>query len=362
MTSELVPAAQQQNFRFGLETEYLLVDKTTFRPLWYKDLTFKNLNTILEGIELTLPRALEGLELEPPHKKLMPYVVEGYSMVDVDFQIIDLLPKGIEIRTPVCHSMGECLDTLEQLQTHLQTALAAHNYCAVSLSHHPEALEFSGPINKKRHDYWLWAMEVMSTYGPDINVSVPTEVMKEIDTEDLLKKINYYSPCMTAFSLASPFCHGKPWEIHGGIGKSLRTYRRSVIAPMIEIHPHENGRLEFKPFDMAMDRNEYECYFLLFLALLLDKKLEGRASKADRIYEMGAVATTGFAAKSVVRRANALLDQAFAVLPQWGFSTDALTTFVQRLDRKRTPADALIERYFESNQSLEQALRSRTVT
>jgi hypothetical protein len=37
----------RNGFRFGLETEYLLVDAGSFRPLWYPDLSFERLNLAL---------------------------------------------------------------------------------------------------------------------------------------------------------------------------------------------------------------------------------------------------------------------------------------------------------------------------
>ncbi len=41
---------RHSGFRFGLETEFLLVDALSFRPLWHPDLTFETLNSTLEAI------------------------------------------------------------------------------------------------------------------------------------------------------------------------------------------------------------------------------------------------------------------------------------------------------------------------
>ena len=128
-------------------------------------------------------------------------------------------------------------------------------------------------------------------------------------------KINHYGPAMTAFSVAAPFRNGELWRVRGEEGLSLRTYRRSIIAPPIEVHPHENRRLEFKVFDMTPNLADIEGYFLLFMTLLLDKDLRGRASNATRIYDSGEVAVEGFGADQVVERASSLLERAQVVLP-----------------------------------------------
>src|SRR2546425_6455232 len=102
------------NFHFGLEAEFLLVDADTFRPLWHPQLRFNELNALLESIPVDdIPQG--GLDVEPLHRRPLPYVVEGYHLPDPDLQPLDLLPKGIEIRTPVCSSIEECLEKLQVL-------------------------------------------------------------------------------------------------------------------------------------------------------------------------------------------------------------------------------------------------------
>src|SRR6516165_8504107 len=173
------PTARQ--FRFGLETEYLLVDSESFRPLWYQDLKFDVLNRALEAIEVNDLPPLDGLELEAPHRKLMPYAVEGYHVPDPDMNPTDVKPKGVEIRTPVCRSIGECLACLRALHSRLQAALGGIGFQAVSISHHPTEHHFEGPQNKRRHDFWQWAMQAMLTYGPVVNVSLPPRMTERLN-------------------------------------------------------------------------------------------------------------------------------------------------------------------------------------
>jgi AraC-like DNA-binding protein len=98
---------------------------------------------------------------------------------------IDLLPKGVEIRTPVCASIEECLGSLKTLHERLQHALAELDCQAAALSFHPTEVDFEGPQNKRRHDFWQWAMEAMVTYGPDVNISLPKNLAARIDLADL---------------------------------------------------------------------------------------------------------------------------------------------------------------------------------
>lgn len=346
-------------FKFGIEAEFLLVRKSDWQPLWHHDITFTKLNSILEEIPLEGLPELTGLELEPPHSKLMPYVVEGYHVNDHEMNPIDIKPKGVEIRTPVCENLDQCLSVFETLLGRLQVALLNHGIVPVALSHHPVATKFEGPQNKRRHDFWQWAMEVMTTFGPDINVSLPPELRGQFPVEDLEAKINYYSPALSAVSAAAPFADGKLWEIRGEVGKSFRMYKRSVIAPPIEVHPDEDDRLEFKVFDMPSSTREFRCQFLSFLALVLAPELKGRASKHSRIYDLGQVARLGLKAETVSERLTELLEYAPAALRKWGFDPSALDLYRERAIQLRTPADDMIESY-RLNGSLASVLEMRS--
>ncbi len=353
---------QDHEFGFGIESEYLLCDAKTFRPQWWEELEFSKLNAAFEAIQfedLATPESMELLDLEAPHQKKMPYVIEGYHLVDSEFRFVDIRPKGVEIRTPVATSLDQVLSVHTELYRRMQKALLAIGHAPVALSHHPIATRFRGPQNKRRHDFWQWAMQAMTTYGPDINVSVPRDFAKTLDREDLEAKVNAYAPAMAAFSVASPFLDGKPWEYRGSIGKSVRTHQRSLVAPPIEIHPHEDGRYEFKVFEMTQSVTDYRAYFLLFLELLLDDSLKLRATAASRTYDLGSVARHGIAFEEVRGPASELLEKAPEVLKKWGFHSSALAEFQRRFDQKWVPADAMVEQW-NSGKSLEEICRSRS--
>jgi carboxylate-amine ligase len=331
----------RESFLFGLEAEFLLVDMNTFRPLWYHHLQFGTLNELLEQIPADEFQC-ERFKVEPPHRKSGPYVVEGYHLPDPEMNPIDLLPKGVEIRTPIRTSIHDCLEALKALHERLQCALAEIGIQAVALSFHPTEIDFKGPQNKRRYDFWQWAMEAMFTYGPDVNVSLPQSVARGLDLQDLHRKINYYVPALTALTLGSPLRGGKPWRIRGRIGKSVRTYHRSATAPAVEVHPEEGMRLELKPFEMSCSLNDYHNYFLLWLALLLDHGLNGQASDQTRIYDLGQVACRGLDAETVIERANIVLERAPQALTPWGFDCGCLQSFRERLECRRLPCDDIV--------------------
>ncbi len=334
-------------FRFGLEAEFMLANSTDFRPLWYKDVTFQTLDTLFEKISLEGIPSLDGLAAEPPHKKMMPFIVEGYGIPDADFNITDAYPKGIEIRTPVCESIDQVMDVYEELYKRVKKSLATLDMVPVAISHHPIESKFVGPQNKRRHDFWLWAMEVMTTYGPDINVSFPKPITDKLfsDIDDLNAKVNYYAPAMAALSLASPFFQGRPWQIKGSTGKSYRTFKRSVVAPAIELHPDENFRIEFKVFEMSRSSADFKNYFLLVLALFLDESLKGRASSQERIYDSGQVARFGLLAEGMKERMVELFTKAPNVLKKHGFDPSSLKKLENRIEHNSSPADEMLSLY-----------------
>jgi len=352
-----------REFGFGIESEFLLCDSKSFRPLWWEDLQFDRLNAALETVvfeDLASPESMELLELEAPHRKNMPFVIEGYHMVDAEFRFVDIRPKGVEIRTPVSTQLDHCLSGYQKLFERMDQSLKSIGFASVALSHHPIATQFRGPQNKRRHDFWQWAMQAMTTYGPDINVSVPRDFDRTIDREDFEAKVNAYAPAMAAFSVASPFRDGKPWGFRGSRMKSVRTHQRSRVAPPIEIHPHEDGRYEFKVFEMSPHLSDYRAYFLLFLELLLDDSLKLRASDAIRTYDLGGVARFGIGFEEIRQPAAELLEKAPAVLKKWGFDSSALEEFQSRFDRRWTPADGILDQW-DSGMSLEEICRGRSV-
>ncbi len=345
------------HFRFGLESEFFLVQRSNLKPLWHPELNFRKLDGIFQQIDIRDLPSIEGdLFIDPPHEKNLPFIVEGYHAHDAEMKPIDMQPKGVEIRTPVMNSVKECLDVYKVLFHRMQSALAEENYLAVALSHHPTAVKFSGPQDGRTHEFWQWAMEVMTTYGPDINISLPISLHKNCDFEQLSQKINYYGPALAALTLCSPFAEGELWKprthsnLGGDAGKSFRTFRRSIFAPAVKFHPESAGRrIEFKLFEMTHQVEDFEAQFLMVLALLLDqstnRELKGRAWDASRIYELGQIAVYGLDTPGVYEKLGEFFEAAHRILPRWGFSTSGLSGMIRRWQGRWVPSDQIIEQY-----------------
>lgn len=349
-------STDQSGFRFGIEAEYLLADATTFRPLAYHELDFSRLNDLLESISVNELPPVTGLLPQAPHRRVMPYVVEGYHLPDPYAAEPTLVPKGIEIRTPVCRSIEETVVVLGELHARLQCRLAEAGLVATSLAHHPYDDRFEGPQGARSESAWRWAMQAMMTYGPDVNVGLPPEHRARIDVADLFAKVNYYAPAMTVFSLAAPLHRGRLWSYRGRIGKSLRTFRRSTVGQALEFHPEQPGRLEFKCFDMPSRPDEFRAYLALWTAVLLDDALRGRSDEPTRHYELQAAAVNGFNDAVLRDRATELVDRAASWLERHGFGPDLLRPLAERLEHNRLPADEVIER-IERGETIEAVLR-----
>ncbi len=68
--------------------------------------------------------------------------------------------------------------------------------------------------------------------------------------------------------------------------------------------------MEFKPFEMTPRLDDFAAYFLLWLELLLDDGLKGRASYQSRVYDLGCIARDGLAVETVIPRATEVLERA----------------------------------------------------
>jgi len=350
-------------FGFGIETEYLLVHKKDNTPLSYKELTFDALHDIIDTIPLDGIPNIESLDLEDFHRSVSPYVIEGYAMWEEaasPSKIVGFLPKGIEIRTPAAANLDESLNLLENLFIRLQSKLAEHDLMAVSISHHPKDHSFKGPRGN-RIDTWMSAQNAMTSFGPDINISLPEDHFKRIASSDYEEKFNYYAAPMISWALSSPFKNNTLWKIRDQIGRSYRTFKRSIDAPAIKKHLGRNPRFEFKAYEMSNDLQDFKNYILLFMTVLLDDTLLGRATRAERIYELGEVAVKGLSDEWFRSKLSELLESAENTLPKYGFCTNSLKAVSTRLSTRKTPADEMVESYLNRGQSIDSILKNYSI-
>ncbi len=341
---------QNAGFGFGIETELLLVDRESFKPLWHRELKFEQLFSLIDSIDCS-EISENGFNVKPLHTKPTPYLVEGYYLTDEELNPLSLLPKGIEIRTPLSDNFLKSIGELKLLFERLRERALQDGYDLAVLSQHPTESVFEAPPNYKRHDYWQWALTATTTYGPDINISLPAELSAKIDLANLAVKLNYYMPSAIALSLASPILHGALWFERGRYGKSVRTHRRSIWAPIFYVHHKPALRYEFKGFEMARCLEDYEAFFLISLALLLDEKLVEKADDQTRIYDLGFISLFGLESEQTCLIASNVLEAAERTAEKYGFDRKALDQFWNRLETKQLPADQISE-IFRSEKDL----------
>jgi hypothetical protein len=227
------------------------------------------------------------------------------------------------------------------------------------VSHHPEEVQFVAPRNYERDDYWQWALVATTTYGPDVNISLPPELIERVNREELHEKINYYMPALVALSLNSPIVAGSLWMVRKEVGKSIRTYRRSMTAPLYQIHEKPELRFEFKGFEMAERLDDYAAFFLMCLALLLDDKLRGRASDQTRIFDLRACAVMGLASEWVRTRGMQVIESAARIGSGFGFDIAPLDEMARRIEQRRLPADDMAQQFVAANCSVQELLAQR---
>ena len=351
-------------FHFGLETEYLIFKNSEDSPaLWADELKFSQIYGILKNIPFKDIANMQGIDAEDAHEEISPYIVEGYHLKNSDGSpSVDMLVKGVEIRTPVCDSIENCLKIYEILLSRLKLAMEENGFYLSALSHHPTATKFEADRMGRRHDFWNWAKVAMKTYGPDINISYPKNIEERIfqDLNRFHQRVNYYTPALSALTLSSPFFNGQLDMRQENIILSHRTLRRSPVAPAIEPHLNENGRMEFKFFEMANTTIEYHGMFLLCLILSLanENELTGLSEDHDRIYGLGEVAKKGLLAANIFEIIGEIRSCSDHVLSRFGFDSSPLEVFWSRLDKGVLPGHELINLY-QTNHSMLEILKYR---
>ncbi len=346
---------RRTEFGFGLEAEYLLIDKNSFRPLFCDDLDADDLLNLVERIPVS-DIGVDGFNIKPLHRKAIPYLIEGYYLTDDDMKPLKLLPKGIELRTPIAPSIEEAIQTLRLLTKRLNLAVSDRDWALCSLSHHPVETNFQAKRNYRRDDYWQWALTAMTTFGPDINISVPAEIGNSIDLNALEEKINYYMPPLVALSFASPFERGKLWEVDGKQGLSVRTYKRSTCAPLFYVHKEPELRFEFKGFEMPLNFEDYDAFFLTSLAILLDPALNKSAGNDDRIAQLRRLSVDGLS-REEGEIAQEVIFSARKIARHYQLPSEKLAILEQRLQANDCPSKNLIETYLASG-SMENVLQN----
>ncbi len=351
--------SKENKFGFGIEAEYLLLDRD-FRPLFAEDLNFESLRDCVDSIP-TADLGTNGFNIKPLHKYANPYLIEGYYLTDDDMKPHVLLPKGIEVRTPIRSSIEETVDVLAETTERLRNRVFSDfGYHLCTMSHHPTKCNFQAAPNYKRHDYWQWALTAMTTFGPDINISLPQNLSSQVELKKLNERINFYMPSVIALTFSSPLYGGELWQQDGVLGHSVRTYNRSQWAPLYYIHTEPQLRFEFKGFEMPIEMADYKAFFLVALALLLDPSLIMKTSNEERIANLRYFSLHGLESDAARLCAKTLLKSAETTALRLSLDASSLAPLWRRLEAGNSPADR-ISRSFRTEATLEKALANFVV-
>lgn len=359
-------------FKWGIEHEFSVVkDGET-----YCDFT----NTAFEDFD----RVIEKLPVHPGDYPMLRvgdlgirkkrWYIEGLERFSEEGSFVTLVPKGFEIRTPVCASLEESVATLAHDFALWEEAAKPEGFAAAPVSFNPFATEYvpEPPLNA-----WERAQQTspedltdymhMLTNGPDISFSHPA--WSADDIIDIGKKLTYYSPYIVPFSFSSPFYEGAPW---GGL--SRRTHYRTGKRPAALVFlddekklipstpsltkaarvPAEAGRIEFKAFDAVADLSLYESLGMLLLGIALDDTLPGRALTPDMALHQKA-ATKGFEDENIRSGCGAVLAAAQAALPHE--LAAPLGRLRGMLDSRRARAHDMLDAYARSGSIIEAAIQ-----
>lgn len=360
-------------FYFGIEHEVAFLNQEgQFAD--FSCTKFANFNQIIERLP-TYPSDYPRLRTGGGGIRKKRWYIEGFERFDDSGELIDYIPKGIEIRTSIHSDIHSTIAELSESFRLLCNVAIQFGYSPVLVSFNPYQTVFDPdpPLNDYEKKWRQASPERQTediatlTYGPDLNISLAGLSYERII--DIGKKFTYYSPYIVPFSFSSPFYQGKLWQ-----GLSVRTFIRTGKRPAaiafiekseqliqtipsltkIARVPAEVGRIEFKAFDSCADFYIYAGLLALLKGLVLDQSLPGSASVPDAaLHQLSA--QEGFHNKDIFDNATKVLQAAEAAL-MLDPDVHLLKPLKARLMNRETKAHQMIE-VFKNVGSIEDTLR-----
>lgn len=360
-------------FNFGIEHEVAFLNSAE-KLADFSNTKFADFNQIIDKLPV-YEQDHTQLRVGDAGIRKKRWYIEGFERFADSSQMVDCVPKGIEIRTTINSNIKSTITELTESFRLLRLVAQEFGYSPILLSFNPyqSSYEPQPPLN----DYEIRELQAnpdeqtanifMVTYGPDLNISVAG-----LSTEKLIdigKKLTYYSPYIVPFSYSSPFYQGSLW--HGlSIRTFVRTGRRPAAMVFVEKRedliksvpsltklarlPAEIGRIEFKAFDSCDDFSIYAGLLVLLKGLILDESLLGRATVPDtEKHQLSA--QQGFHSEDILLKAKKIVQAAEIALKQ---DPDIvfLAPLKEMLQKRETKADKLI-RVFNNLGSVEETLK-----
>jgi gamma-glutamyl:cysteine ligase YbdK (ATP-grasp superfamily) len=359
-------------FYFGIEHEVaFLNNEGKFAD--FSRTKFAEFNQIVATLP-TYPSDYPQLRVGDAGIKQKRWYIEGFERFENSENVIECVPKGIEIRTTINSTIQSAINELSQSFRLLCEPAKSFGFSPVLVSFNPyyAVFEPQPPLNnyeiKRRQTSpeKQTAHIPMLTYGPDLNISVAG--LSAEGVIDIGRKLTYYSPYIVPFSYSSPFYQGALWD-----GLSVRTFIRTGKRPAVMVFvekreqlidsvpsltkiariPAEVGRIEFKAFDSCDDFAIYAGLLALLKGLVLDETLLGRATIPDAEKHQVS-AKEGFDNQDILLTARQVL-QASEVALADDPDVQFLTPLKVMLQKRQTPTHKLIE-VFKRIGSIEEAL------
>jgi len=341
--------------KFGIEAEYALV-----RPDGrFADFTNTDYSEVRSLIERLPDHRHPELRTGDAGIRVKNWYVEGDERFDRSGRSTGLAVKGIEIRTPVSATIGECMLSLEELRATLEAEIEPKGWFIAALGFNPCTASYDPQYTPWEREFHASHIEnsvpEISTlsFGPDLNFSSSSDTPEAVI--ETVRRLTFYSPFIVPFSFSSPLVGGALWE-----GLSYRTYRRTGPRPAALAHlsdpgghplakqadpPSQHLRIEFKAFDMvADDRLLAELFHLVLGISLADARaLPGAADLPDgKLHRT--VALRGFEDNEIHCEAARVVAAARQALRVSGRGAD-LPLLEEMLAARRTPAHAIRERF-----------------
>ncbi len=344
-------------FNYGLEHEMCFINSNnTFAD--FTNTNFKDFQNIIDALPL-YSEDYKMLRIGDAKIKLKRWYVEGFERYNAVGNVIDCVPKGIEIRTTVHSSLDNLMREYNESFEILVKEALSFGYRPICLSFNPIHSKFSlkTPLNRYEQKLrnsspeTLTAQIPMVTFGPDLSISSPFFDLEKLI--DVGKKLTYYSPYIVPFSFSSPFLNNKISSF-----LSVRTYYRTGLRPSVLVFfknkknqisskpsltqesrvPKEHGRIEFKAFDTCKNTFLYEALFVLLKGIALDTKLKGRSLIPNRKAHQKS-AKYGFLDKDISKQCLEILKAAKQALTN---DKNKLDILFEALENKHSLAKEMI--------------------
>ncbi|MDJ0733427.1 MAG: glutamate--cysteine ligase [Nostocaceae cyanobacterium] len=361
-------------FYFGIEHEVAFVDsKGKFAD--FSRTKFTDFQQIVERLP-TYSSDYPQLRIGDAGIKKKRWYIEGFERFSESANVIDCLPKGIEIRTTIHSDIASTIVELSSSFNLLCEVAAQFGFSPVLVSFNPFHSSFQPqpPLNNYETQRRQASPEKqtahipMLTYGPDLNISVAGLSYESVI--DIGKKLTYYSPYIVPFSYSSPFYEGSLWS-----GLSVRTFVRTGRRPAAMVFvekseqliesvpsltkiariPAEVGRIEFKACDSCDDFSIYAGLLALLKGMILDKSLTERAIVPDAEKHQVS-AQQGFDNQEIFANSTAILQAAELALKE-DSDLHLLTPLKEILQKRESKSHQLIRDFHELG-SIEQALKN----